>query len=157
MPNSRAVSPPLTTGSPVGAGAATWVARLNSGEQHPPAPEPQHGLFDVEVYGLREFALVPRNDLARDLAGAWLHGRLKTVLHMQGVRAPTPAAEDCWKARDNVTRLAIRLEVPPLLTSGGDPFYTGLEITAEERTIAMAAIVAHRESKRPSSRKRSRK
>jgi hypothetical protein len=155
MSHTSIAEAPLTAGAiPGGAASGAWSISLASVAA--PA-EPQRGLFDVEVYGLREFSLIPKNDLARDLAGAWLHGRLKASLHMQGLREPTPAAEDCWKKRDNVTRLSVRLDVPPLLTNGGDPFHTGQEISAEERVIALAAIEAHRASKRPTARKRSRK
>lgn len=120
-------------------------------------PEPVLGLFDVEVYGLREFALIPKNDLARELASTWLQGDLKATLCLVGVREPTPGQQNAWQKRNNVTRLAIRLDVPALITDKGDPFETARAISAEERTVALAAIEAHRAAKRPKARVRKRR
>lgn len=135
----------VTTGS---SNATSIAAHWDAAEAVRDA-EAMRGLFDVEVYGIGEFALVPKNDLGRALASAWLHGDLKRSLHLLGMRKPTPGAVNCWENRDNVTRLSFRMELAPLITGGGDPLASGQEITREERDVALAAIAAHREAKRP--------
>lgn len=102
--------------------------------------QPTEGLFRVQVDGLLGFTLVPLTDLARDLAGAWLAGEAKRSLLYVGQTAD---------GRHRVRHLSFRIETPPLLTDGGDPFMHGEQLNPETRTIAKAAVDAHWVAKRP--------
>lgn len=133
-----------------GASAVPVEARLKFDAV--PITEPTRRLFDVEVDGLMGFSLIPLTDLARDLAGAWLHGTLKTTLCGITSQRPSYAPSSASPRTDSmrVDRLRLVCEPGSLLSRGGDPFYTGQGISEDERIVALAAIEAHRTAKRES-------
>ncbi len=123
----------------------------------PNTPLPVRSLFEVEVDGLLGFSLIPKNQLAKDLAGAWLGGAMKATLEGFTPRRPAiPLDSNIRRGAMDVTALRIRVEPGVLLTKGGDPFFTGQTISDEEQAVALAAIEAHRESRRPKKRSRRR-
>lgn len=118
--------------------------------------QPLRDLFDIEVFNSREFALIPKNDVAREIANMWVSGSLRASGEFRGLGSPPFDVQEGGRGQ-RMERLTITHEVAPLLTSGGDPYYTGRSITKEEHDIAIAAIEAHRASKRPTRRKRTKR
>ena len=116
----------------------------------PPQHQPTLRLFDVHVDGLLGFSLIPLTDLARDLAGAWLHGSVATKL--VGVSLFGEWHNDDRAVRGQgmrVDKLECIIEPGALLSKSGDPFYTGMSLSAVEREVALEAVRAHRERTGP--------
>jgi hypothetical protein len=97
-------------------------------------------LFDVEVVGANGFRLVPRTELAKSLLAMWNHGEVRRSNLLSA------AARD-WRYGQAVERMDFEFPSRPMLSSGDDPYHTGMGLSADEAAAARDFIEKRRVEK----------
>ncbi len=101
-------------------------------------PKPTRELFEVVVNHMNQLELRPLTDLAKSLATMWLTQTPRMMVTRRG--------KD-WKYGHGVESFTVTFEGKPLLASGDDPFFTGMNLTVEEHEIARKAVERERKRK----------
>lgn len=105
--------------------------------QSPPQPRPTLHLFDVEVGHSNELNLIPRTDLARSLLAMWIHGNKGMALSCRGIGTEPVSEHGYGRTVESAT---ITFKCGPVLSSGDDPYFTGMGLSPDEVKAARALV-----------------
>lgn len=105
-----------------------------------PPKEPERkgiaDLFDVVVFSANEVRFVPKCELARSLLAMWQHGWSDAQATSTHRGDPTLN----WRYGKTLDCLDVVFKSRPMLSSGDDPYFTGMVLKPEEVTAVRALV-----------------
>lgn len=120
--------------------ANTFAVKAESGYSPKPDPErPVGNLFRAEYVRGNVLRLTPLNDLAAHLLGQWLGGEVKRTAHCHG-RSSTSE----HRYGQSIECMDFEFSSRPMLSSGNDPYWTGMSLSPEEAKAARQFIDGYR-------------
>ncbi len=105
-------------------------------------------MFVLAVRHFNELIFFPKTALAQSLLAMWAHAGWGLELQMR--HTPDPAG---WRYGAGIERATLRMQTRPMLSSGDDPYYTGMSLTPEELKVARAAVDRMRQSAHKAARR----